>query len=580
MIRPLLGGVELPRPAAAPDQGPGDQAFYDLVEARFRRLVEADPVLATYLGIHAWDSELPDASRERALADLADDRAHLTALEAVDPSTLSTVVRLERDLEIHNIRRAIFDLDVTRRWERHSAGIDAVGGALFLLLARDFGTPEERFEAMAGRLEGIPHHLAQHRTRASGPQVRLWQELEIASGRDVPTLFEEVVAGAAELGLARALVDRLRRGADRAAAATEEHIEWVSRSLDGATGDWPLGRERYDELVHLRAFDGLDADAILGIGWEQLEINHAQRAAAAREIDPATPELEVVDRIKADHPATFEAALDEYRTAMRRARQHLIDHELVTVPPGERVVVTATPEYLRNVMPFAAYYAAAPFDASPVGTYIVTPSVDGDAGAMREHNRATISNTSIHEAYPGHHLQLTVAGRHPSLTRLLTEAPEFVEGWGMYSEQMMREEGFDDGPAFRLVLATDAIWRACRIVLDVRMHRGELNLDAATDFLIEHTRFERPNALAEVRRYTSSPTYPLSYLLGKVLILGLRDDERRRRGAAFRLRDFHDTLLGNASLPISFHRRILAGGIAPAAVGGSSGALSRTAARP
>jgi uncharacterized protein (DUF885 family) len=244
---------------------------------------------------------------------------------------------------------------------------------------------------------------------------------------------------------------------------------------------------------------------------------------------------------------------------MARARHHLAERGLVTLPDDERVEVVATPSYLRRVMPFAAYIAPAPFDASPVGTYIVTPSVDDDPDAMREHYRASISNTSIHEAYPGHHLQLAIAARNPSLSRLFCDAPEFVEGWGMYSEQLMREEGFDDGPAFRLALATDAIWRACRIVLDIRMHRGELSIEEATDFLVEHTRFERPNALAEVRRYTSSPTYPLSYMLGKVLILGLREDERARRGTAFSLRDFHDTLLRNGSLPISFHRRLLAG---------------------
>ena len=573
-----FGGIQLPRPAPASDEGPGDEGFYDLVEDRFRRVLEADPVMATYLGIHAWDDRLPDGSRDHVLGLLEDDRRHLARLEAIDPATLSATVRLERDLELHNIRRAIFEIETVRSWERHASGADAIGDALFLLLARDFGTPLERFEAMAGRLEAAPAHLAEHRTRPAGPPVRPWQELEISSGQEIPTLFEEIVAGAEAHALPASLVARLRRAADGAAEAITEHVAAVTRTLPGATDDWALGRDRYGELVRLRAFDGLGPDDILAIGWEQLRLNHDLRASAARQLDPDAPELEVVDRVKSDHPATFEDALEEYRRAMRRGRQYLLDHDLVTVPAGERVVVTTTPEYLREVMPFAAYYSAAPFDASPVGTYVVTPSVDGDPGAMREHYRASISNTSIHEAYPGHHLQLTVAGRTSSLTRLLIEAPEFVEGWGMYSEQMMREEGFDDGPAFRLALATDAIWRACRIILDVRMHRGELTVEEATAFLIEHTRFERPNALAEVRRYTISPTYPLSYLLGKVLILGLRDDERRRRGPAFRLKTFHDTLLGNGSLPISFHRRILAGEYQPSASGGSV-AGHRAAAR-
>ena len=193
---------------------------------------------------------------------------------------------------------------------------------------------------------------------------------------------------------------------------------------------------------------------------------------------------------------------------MLRARGHLIEHDLVTVPDDERIDVIATPEYLRRVLPFAAYFAPAAFDPDPKGIYVVTPSVDGDPGAMREHNFASISNTSIHEAYPGHHLQLDTARRHPSLTRLLTDAPEFVEGWGMYSELMMREQGFDADPTFRLMMHTDAIWRACRIILDVRMHRGEIGVEKATDFLVEQTGFERPNARAEVRLVHVSTDLP------------------------------------------------------------------------
>jgi uncharacterized protein (DUF885 family) len=137
----------------------------------------------------------------------------------------------------------------------------------------------------------------------------------------------------------------------------------------------------------------------------------------------------------------------------------------------------------------------------------------------------------------------------------------------MYSELMMREQGFDADPHFRLIMHTDAIWRACRIILDVRMHRGEIGVDEAVDFLAEQTSFERPNARAEVHWYTYRPTYPLSYLLGRTLLLGLRADEQRRLGARFSLKGFHDTLLRNGSLPISFHRRLLDA----AADAGSSG---------
>ena len=323
----------------------------------------------------------------------------------------------------------------------------------------------------------------------------------------------------------------------------------------------------YDQLVGLRAFDGLDASQILEIGHQQLALNKAARVEDARRIDPTVSESVVVDRVKSNHPATFDEALTAYKDAMNRARAHIIARDIATMPPGEQISVIPTPEYLRTVIPFAAYFEPPKFDKHPSGIYIVTPSVGDDPNAMREHYWAGISNTSVHEAYPGHHLQLSAATRHPSLVRLLTDAPEFVEGWGMYSEQMMREQGFDDGPEFLLAMHTDAIWRACRIILDVRMHRGELSVDEATAFLIEHTSFEHANAQAEVFRYTYTPTYQLSYLLGKVLLLQLRADEQRRLGDRFRLKDFHDTLMRNGSLPISFHRRLLAAEAGGAAAG-------------
>jgi uncharacterized protein (DUF885 family) len=276
-------------------------------------------------------------------------------------------------------------------------------------------------------------------------------------------------------------------------------------------------------------------------------------------VDPDADEPTVLARVKADGPADFAAALSAYRSSMLRARAHLVDHDLVTVPDDERIDVIETPEFLHNVIPFAAYFSPAPFDPDPKGIYVVTPSVGDDPEAMLEHNFASISNTGIHEAYPGHHLQLDAARRIPSLTRLLTDAPEFVEGWGMYSELLMREHGFDDDARFRVILHTDAIWRACRMILDVRMHRGELTAEEATDFLVRQTGFQRSNAAAEVGWYTYRPTYPLSYLLGRTLLLGLRADEQRRLGDAFSLKGFHDTLLSNGSLPISFHRRALAG---------------------
>ena len=558
MIEPRPAAT-LPRPVPATRPGPLDDRFYELVESHFVRLVRDNPVLGTALGLHQDDDLFGDGSREAVLTDLAAEQAHLAEIEGLDPAGLSAEAAFERDLEIHNVRRSVFETDRLRLWERRSFALDTVGDGLFLLFARDHAPLAERLDAISGRLEAIATLLEESKTRAMVPQVRRWQELEIETAGELPTFFDEIVAAGPGV-LAPAEQRRLERASASARIAVELYGGWLEGTLAGGTDEWAIGRERHDEMVALRAFDGLDADAILELGWERLSEEKAARVAAAQEVDRDADEATVIDRIKSDGPATFDEALTAYRDAMLRARAHLVEHDLVTVPDDERIDVIETPEYLRNVVPFAAYFEPAAFDARPKGIYVVTPSVGGHPDAMREHCFASITNTSIHEAYPGHHLQLDVARRNPSLTRLLTDAPEFVEGWGMYSELMMREQGFDAGPAFRVALHTDAIWRACRMILDVRMHRGELTIEEATDFLVEHTGFERPNARAEVQWYTYRPTYPLSYLLGRTLLLGLRGDEEARLGDAFSLKGFHDTLLRNGSLPISFHRRLLAAG--------------------
>jgi uncharacterized protein (DUF885 family) len=538
-----------------------DHRFWGLVEDHFAYLVHTMPVFATFMGIHSEDHRLGDASRDAMLDRAEHERRFMADLESLDGDGLSPAVRFERELALHASRLERFSLEEEGTWERRSCAVEEVGDSVFSILARDFAPLADRLESISARLEAVPTSLRQHRTRLAPRPVRLWNEIDLDSAHEIPALFDEVIkAGRHAWADANPARRRLEAAVARAHEAVDDYAGWLRERIADADDDWPLGRERYEHLVRLRALDGLDGDDILAIGEEQLEQNREARRSAARLLDPAATEAEVIDRIKADHPATFEDALDAYRDAMLRARQHVIDHDLATLPPGETLSVQATPEYLRNAsVPFAAYFPPPRFDAAPAGLYVVTPSVHGDADAMLEHYRAGISNTSVHEAYPGHHLQLSAANTHPSLVRALVDAPEFVEGWGMYSEQLMREHGFDAGPAHMVALYTDAIWRSCRVILDVRLHRGELTVAQATDFLVERTGFERANAQAEVFRYTYTPTYQLSYLLGKVLLLRLREDEQRRLGDGFSIRRFHDQLLYSGSLPISFHRRLLAG---------------------
>ncbi len=544
-----------------PATTPAEIELETLIKDRFESLMRRFPNFATYLGVDAYDGELSDGTRDAIQAEIDAAHAFESALEAMDGNQLSEYHAVERDLVLYATRRAIFDEEVHRVWERRVNAADEIGDGIFLVYARGTRPLEERLSSIASRLEAAPRHIEQQKTRlGTEPPVLLWNEMELESVESLPTLFEEIVnAAKRHLGEDHAETKRLASAAATTSEALDGYASWVRERLTAADNNYALGSDRYDTLVGLRAFDGLDTDAILAIGEEQLALNKDARRRIALQIDASATELEVLDRIKSDHPQDFEGALEGYRSAMDEARRFVIEHGIASLAQGEEISVIETPEFLRNVLPFAAYFPPPKFGtgSSPKGLYVVTPSISGEAGAMREHNHAAIYNTSIHEAYPGHHQQLAAAITHPSLGRLLVDAPEFVEGWAMYCEQMVREEGFDTQPEHVLMMHTDAIWRACRIILDVKLHRGQVNLQEATEFLIEQTGFERANAAAEVHRYTYTPTYQMSYLLGKVMLLRLREDEKRRLGERFSLRGFHDAMLREGNLPISFHRRLL-----------------------
>ena len=238
-----LRGVDLPRPEPAADRGPLDTRFYDLVEARVRRVFVDNPVYASQFGIHTEDHRLGDGSRDSVLHEIAADRAHLAAVVSLDPDGLSPEARFERDLEVHNLRLSLFEADEVRSWERAGTAAGVVGDAVFLLFARGARPLAERLERITDRLEAVPEFLDSARSRLTGTPVRIWQEVEARYVKDLPGLFGDVLA-TAETTLGPAEVARMRRVISNANACLDEYAGWLREGLSRATGDWPLGREQ------------------------------------------------------------------------------------------------------------------------------------------------------------------------------------------------------------------------------------------------------------------------------------------------------------------------------------------------
>ncbi|MGH2450842.1 MAG: DUF885 family protein, partial [Candidatus Limnocylindria bacterium] len=332
--------------------------------------------------------------------------------------------------------------------------------------------------------------------------------------------------------------------------ALERYAQWLERELRPlARGSFAIGRDALEVLLRERDLVDLDAEGLRRFGADLYRETGDALAAAARALGDSDWR-DSVARLRATHPKA-DGLVAAYRIEMERSREAVAAARVLTLPPGERLVVEAMPDFARTTLPYAAYVQPAPFERSRLGRFWVTLPLPGDSRAtvrqrLAGHPRKGIAVIACHEGYPGHHAQLSIAADHPSLARKALRSNVLIEGWGLYVEELMTEIGHLADPVTRLLRTKGLLWRAARIRVDVGLATSELDVAGAAAFLVEGPRLEPPNALAEVRRYTMDPLQPSSYALGRAEVLRLRD-RARARGVA--LREFHDRLLAAGSLP-------------------------------
>jgi uncharacterized protein (DUF885 family) len=519
-------------------------------------MLQEIPVAATQFGDHRYDHKLGDhspparARRETML------RQALAELEASDPSAWSLDARVDRTLMVQLAKSFLRDVEKTRDHERSPGMYPGEGlGGVFLLLMRSFAPFGVRMKSVLGRLREIPRVLAQGKENIIPERVpKVWAELAIESAKRGLILFRVVIP----LLAVRTphLFPRVLWASQRAAAALREYIAFLEREvLPQAQGEFAVGKELFEEILREDHFLDYTADTLLEQGWKLFRDTQAQMEALAKQISPGKTAREILDEAKKSHPQPREI-LATYRREMERVRRFVQEKGIVTIPEGEKLQIRATPASLRPVLPYAAYMMPGPLEEKQEGIFLVTP-VDrwmprkAREEKLRGHNYAKIPVTALHEAYPGHHLQLVYANRHAkTLPRKVGSVLSslFVEGWAFYCEELMEELGYIREPVQKLARLQDQLWRAARIILDVSLHTGKMTVEEGIEFLVDKVGLEKTNAQAEVYRYTSSPTQPMSYLIGKLEILKVIA-EYKRRNPKMSLREMHDAILSCGSLP-------------------------------
>jgi uncharacterized protein (DUF885 family) len=492
-----------------------------------------DPVWATAQGLHHHDEHLTqydDVSRRARLDLFRRTLADLPSVEKADPTDRAVL-----DLEL---RAGIYDMErQDERQVRPDLPLAAVR-IVHTMLIKDYAPKAERVRTAARRLAELPALIDESRRRLTRPP-NLWTRMALEDLEGLPEFFRSLTEGADDAAFVAAV-----RDAERHYAA---YADFLRRDvLPRSDGAFAVGREVYDRLVRLRHGLDLDADRLIAIGRRELDRTRSEMEELARQISRDETIEEIIERIKRRHPTAADLR-GAYQRETDRARRFLVERELVSIPEGERLELIDTPEFMRSTVPYAAYSAPAPLDASRTGHFYVTPA--GDEESLRGHNFADIENTVLHEAYPGHHLQLVYAKGVDSKIRRLAEAPTLSEGWGLYCEELGHETGFYSGPEARLMALNWRLHRAARVILDAGLHAGRTSYEEAVAFLVEQVHLQRPQAIASVNAYTQEPTYFMSYLVGMLELKRARDAARARLGARFSPREFHERVLRMGNVP-------------------------------
>ncbi|HEV2010036.1 MAG TPA: DUF885 domain-containing protein, partial [Candidatus Limnocylindria bacterium] len=332
--------------------------------------------------------------------------------------------------------------------------------------------------------------------------------------------------------------------------ALDQYASWLRDDLmRRAKGSFAIGRDAFDALLRDKELLPYDAVTLKKWGQELYAETAAKLLEAARALGD-TEWRDSIERLRKEHPSEDELVA-AYRTDIERSRAATHVADLASFPADESLTVEPMPDFARPTLPYAAYVQPGPFERSRRGRFWVTLPAPGEPDAVKEerlsgHPRKGIAVIACHEGYPGHHLQLSIAADHPSLARKALRSNVFIEGWGLYVEELMTELGFLDDPETRLLRLKDLLWRAARVSVDVGLSTGELGFEQAVNFMMDGPQLERPNAVGECRRYTLNPLQPSSYALGRAAILDLRARAQRKNWG---MRQFHDALLGCASVP-------------------------------
>ncbi len=528
-----------------------NRAFEDLTNSYLDLRWQFDPVQGTAAGRSEFDHRLGSFGLQNVEENLAALRSMADAIEELSLDTIED--ELDRTALLNQIRVTVNRYALEQPHVRNpDFWLSHLLRGLYFLLVRDDRPVAHRAAAAARRLEAVPSFLEEAR-----------QTLH-----DCPSVFVDTALGVLNggLGLIHQIGEHLRPEGDdgfdetRDAAVTALETfasDLPAKALQAEDGGFAIGEDAFNFRLQFEHALGSSARELRAYGNCLVDEVELALAELARDIDPGVAWPDLADRLRDSHPSGGEV-VDTYVREMERARLFVEERGLVSVYPG-RLEVVETPSFLLPMIPVAAYQPPGAFAEDRKGLFYVTPSTAGPddpstQSVIRNHCEFEITPTALHEGYPGHHLQFLAAHAQPRVVRKLMGSALVYEGWALYCEEMMGEEGFYRQAEERFFQLIALLLRGIRVLVDVGLHVGGMSYDEAVQLLMDRAVVGRRMAQAEVCRYCATPTYQLCYAVGRREIKALHSDFRNAAGADYSLRGFHDAVLGYGGLPVSLMR--------------------------
>jgi uncharacterized protein (DUF885 family) len=557
-------------------KGAEDKKFKAFVDEFLDAYFKASPVSATYIGEHKYDSLLDDFSPEAIQSEQHQLKQFLEKMATIDTTKLNDTNQVDFKILDNEIHSELLQSEELKPWEKSPVMYNyVVGGAINSLITRDFAPWDERLRNVLSRLEQIPRLLEQAQANLKEPS-EIATNTAIRQNRGTIELIKNELPKVLEE--APDLKDSLIAESQKVVSALEDYQKFLENDLlPRSKGDFRLGKELFEKKLRFTLQSDLSSDAIVTRAEDEF------KRVRQRMFDIALPlhdklfpthkhketgdQLEsviikeVLDEIAKDHPQK-DALLAVCRQIMKELEDFVKEKDLVDLTGINPLEVEWEPEFSRGVA-IAGLDAPGPLDKNQKSFYRVSPIPDDWTNEqvesyLREYNNYMLRDLSIHEAMPGHYVQLFYANQYPSLVSSIFGNGPFIEGWAVYAERMMVNAGYMNfDPRFELQQLKMYLRAVINSILDAKIHVGNMTKEDAIKLMTEGGFQEMSEAEGKWVRACLTSTQLSTYFVGIQEILDLEKAYKEKVGEEFSQKEFNQKLLSHGAPPVRFLREII-----------------------